>query len=114
MTFDELEKKLEEALDSIGSPTSASEKVDEAIEIMDNLREKYAPTVEITQGQANYLNGIIKYVRNEFNEEELPTDGSIKMTDRMIELDDGYLPLRYFNAVLHPETIKIIGDSDDI
>lgn len=78
--------------------------------IFDKLREEYAPTVEMTKEQANHLKSLTTDVGNLFNKEELPADGSIKITDKMIELEDGYIPLKYLNTILHPETIKVVDE----
>ena len=96
MTFDE-------ALNELEPRTIWSS---EMRDLLEQLREEYAPTVEMTKEQANHIKSLTTDVGNVFNEEELPADGSIKMTDKMIELDDSYIPLKYLNTVLHPETIK--------
>lgn len=106
MTFDETIEKFEQEANNYNGLVP----METVYELILDLRDKYAPTVEMTKEQANYLKSLTTEVSNEFNEEELPADGSIKITDKMIELDDSYLPLRYLNAVLHPETIKVVDE----
>lgn len=107
MTFDEAETKVENLVGDLNIPLGVEGAL---LDVIDKLREEYAPTVEMTKEQANHLKSLTTEVGNEFNEEELPADGSIKITDKMIELDDSYLPLKYLNAVLHPETIKVVDE----
>ena len=116
MTFDEAIEKLEQLANFEVGKTTGNISRDFKIELGDvrdilaELREEYAPAVEMTKEQANHLKSLTTDVGNVFNEEELPADGSIKMTDKMIELDDSYIPLKYLNAVLHPETIKVVDE----
>lgn len=110
MTFDELEKKLEEALDSIGSPTSTSEKIDEAIEIMDNLREKYAPTVEMTQEQYQQFANFIKRTDSVQTHAVTLHDKKTEYPEFLNDLVGGVYGRLFLQAWLHPETIKVIGE----
>lgn len=101
-TFDELEKKLEEALDSIGAPTEASDKIDDAVEIVEQLREEYAPTVEMTSGEkATIL------------DEKEGISLSWVLTDSR-SFDAMYWGNRserdIAQAWLHPETIKVVDE----
>lgn len=100
-TFDELEKKLEEALDSIGAPTDASNKIGDAIEILDNLREEYAPTVEMTKHQ--------KFVFMRLHENKKPVFVDIDTvynTPEFASIDTDLLILAWF----HPEIIKVVDE----
>lgn len=104
MTFDETIEKFEQEANDYNGLVP----METVYELILDLRDEYAPIIEMTKEQDNYLKSLTTEVSNEFNEEELPADGSIKITDKMIELEDSYLPLRYLNAVLHPETIKVV------
>lgn len=59
------------------------------------------------------LNSIVHEVGEEFEQDELPDDGSIRTTDKMIELESGFVLLKDLNVILHPETIKVIGEEHD-
>ena len=103
MTFDE-------ALDELEPRTIWS---GEMRDLLEQLRQEYAPTVEMTKDKVNQLNGIVHTVSEEFEENELPDDGSVKITDKMIELEDGFVLLKDLNVIIHPETIKIIDEEVD-
>lgn len=106
MTFDETIEKFEQEANDYNGLVP----METVYELILDLRDEYAPIIEMTKEQDNYLKSLTTEVSNEFNEEELPADGSIKITDKMIELEDSYLPLRYLNAVLHPETVKVVDE----
>lgn len=106
MTFDETIEKFEQEANDYNGLVP----METVYELILDLRDEYAPIIEMTKEQDNYLKILTTEVSNEFNEEELPADGSIKITDKMIELEDSYLPLRYLNAVLHPETVKVVDE----
>lgn len=106
MTFDETIEKFEQEANHYNGLVP----METVYELILDLRDEYAPIIEMTKEQDNYLKSLTTEVSNEFNEEELPADGSIKITDKMIELEDSYLPLRYLNAVLHPETVKVVDE----
>ena len=93
MTFDEV-------LDEM----NANQEPSEAIRFMERLRDKYAPTVEMTQEQRNLI----------FETQD---------DDRLYEImgsEDGYYfdslhwgdlePHEVAQAYLHPETIKIVDE----
>lgn len=103
MTFDEAQNLLlEQRLDE--------EVVSLVIYVMDTLKDTYAPTVEMTKDKVDQLNNLVHTVGEEFEENELPEDGSVKITDKMIELEDGFVLLKDLNVILHPETINIIDE----
>lgn len=99
MTFDEV-------LDEM----NADQEPSEAIRFMERLRDKYAPTVEMTKDKVKELNSIVHEVGDEFEQDELPDDESIRTTDKMIELESGFVLLKDLNVILHPETIKIVDE----
>lgn len=76
--------------------------------ILNDLRQEYAPTVEMTKSQKEYLNSIIREVGEVFEPNEIPVD--VKLTDKVVELESGYILFKYLNAILHPETIKIVDE----
>lgn len=107
-TFDELEKKLEEALDSIGAPTEASDKIDNAVEILYKLREEYAPTVEMTEAQREYWE---KANENNFKALDKKTTSGLFVADMPDKKTTLTLTVRQsINALLHPETIKMVDE----
>ena len=80
--------------------------------VLQNLKQEYAPTVEMTKDKFNQLNGLVHTVGEEFEPDELPDDGSVRITDKMIELEDGFVLLKDLNVIIHPETLKIIDEED--
>ncbi|KAA8377134.1 hypothetical protein [Leuconostoc carnosum] len=78
--------------------------------ILNDLRQEYAPTVEMTKDKVKELNSIVHEVGDEFEQDELPDDESIRTTDKMIELESGFVLLKDLNVILHPETIKIVDE----
>lgn len=107
MTFDEATAKVGTYLKN--NDLSNSENNDRFFYIILNgLRQEYAPTVEMTKNKVKEVNSIVHEVGEEFEQDELPDD--IKTTDKMIELEDGFVVLKYLNVILHPEIIKIIDE----
>ena len=80
----------------------------DVVGVLQKLRKEYAPTVEMTQEQKEYLNSIIREVGEVFEPNEIPVD--VKLTDKVVELESGYILFKYLNAILHPETIKIVDE----
>lgn len=78
----------------------------DVVSVLQKLRKEYAPTVEMTKDKVKEVNSIVHEVGEEFEQDELPDD--IKTTDKMIELEDGFVLLKYLNVILHPETIKMV------
>ena len=107
MTFDEATAKVGTYLQN--NDLNNSDDNDRFFHIILNeLRQEYAPTVEMTRNKVKEVNSIVHEVGEEFEQDELPDD--IKTTDKMIELEDGFVVLKYLNVILHPETIKIIDE----
>ncbi|WP_273946781.1 hypothetical protein [Leuconostoc mesenteroides] len=79
-------------------------------ETINKLRQEYAPTVQMTKDKVKELNSIVHEVGDEFEQDELPDDESIRTTDKMIELESGFVLLKDLNVILHPETIKIVDE----
>lgn len=84
--------------------------VDTVISKLEKLKKEYAPTVEMTLDKIKELNSIVHEVGEEFEQDELPDDGSIKTTDKMIELESGFVLLKDLNVILHPELVKIVDE----
>ena len=106
MTFDEA-NKIVEAFDE--DPELEDWMPDSKVyEIIEGLRKEYAPTVEMTKDKVKEVNSIVHEVGEEFEQDELPDD--IRTTDKMIELESGFVLLKYLNVILHPETIKIVDE----
>ncbi|HBO55536.1 MAG TPA: hypothetical protein DD625_00900 [Leuconostoc mesenteroides] len=106
MTFDEADK-IVEAFDE--DPELEDWIPDSKVyEIIEGLRKEYAPTVEMTKDKVKEVNSIVHEVGEEFEQDELPDD--IRTTDKMIELESGFVLLKDLNVILHPETIKIVDE----
>ncbi|MBZ1530707.1 hypothetical protein [Leuconostoc mesenteroides] len=82
--------------------------VDTVIGILEKLQKEYAPTVEMNKDKVKEVNSIVHEVGEEFEQDELPDD--IRTTDKMIELESGFVLLKDLNVILHPETIKIVDE----
>ncbi|WP_273706064.1 hypothetical protein [Leuconostoc mesenteroides] len=82
----------------------------DVVSVLQNLKKEYAPTVEMTKDKVKELNSIVHEVGDEFEQDELPDDESIRTTDKMIELESGFVLLKDLNVILHPETIKIVDE----
>jgi len=111
MTFDEAIEELRLAIpEKFYSPTMHDIAVilEAQTKVINLLREEYAPTIEMTKNKVKEVNSIVHEVGEEFEQDELPDD--IKTTDKMIELEDGFVLLKDLNAILHPETIKIVDE----
>ena len=111
MTFDEAIEELRLAIpEKFYSPTMHDIAVilEAQTKVINLLREEYAPTIEMTKNKVKEVNSIVHEVGEEFEQDELPDD--IKTTDKMIELEDGFVVLKDLNAILHPETIKIVDE----
>jgi len=106
MTFDETIEKFEQEANEYNGLVP----METVYELILDLRQEYAPTVEMTKEQAEDLNRIIREVGEVFEPDEIPAD--VKVTDKVIELESSYILFKYLNTILHPETIKIIeGDN---
>lgn len=104
MTFDQIVYGLS------GNDSNEKMTVSEIIRLIEILRQEYAPTVEMTKDKVKELNSIVHEVGDEFEQDELPDDESIRTTDKMIELESGFVLLKDLNVILHPETIKIVDE----
>jgi len=104
MTFDETIEKFEQEANEYNGLVP----METVYELILDLRQEYAPTVEMTKEQAEYLNRIIREVGEVFEPNEIPAD--VKLTDKVIELESSYILFKYLNAILHPETIKIVDE----
>lgn len=90
MTFDEARRYL------IGNFVDMN--LEAVISIINNLREEYAPTVEMTKSEYEILS------KAKVNEDSADWLDAVEW-DRV-----GYKYPDFFAAWLHPETIKIIDD----
>lgn len=127
MTFDEAQQKVEEAVKENkrnlnGAPSEGNARhwggvlaeLDNTKRLIDELRETYAPTVEMTQSQFNSFQEAKRSLKtsdlaNTFNQEWSILDevsgtilghGPGEATDEQIET--------IMRAWLHPETIKVV------
>ena len=104
MTFDEAIEHFRNNTDISGTAVF----LDDVEDTLKELREEYAPTVEMTKDKVKEVNSIVHEVGEEFEQDELPDD--IRTTDKMIELESGFVLLKDLNVILHPETIKIVDE----
>jgi len=79
-------------------------------DLLEDLKQEYAPTVEMTKEQSEDLNSIIREVGEVFEPNEIPA--GVKLTDKVIELESSYILFKYLNAILHPEIIKIVDNEE--
>ena len=99
MTFDEAETKVENLVGDLNIPLGVEGTL---LDIIDKLREEYAPTVEMTKAKRDFI------LRSQDE-------------DRLYEImgtEDGYYfdslywgdlePHEVAQAYLHPETIKVV------
>jgi len=96
--------KFDEAIDMI----DVNGTLIDTLGVLQALQQEYAPTVEMTKNKVKEVNSIVHEVGEKFEQDELPDD--IKITDKMIELEDGFVVLKYLNVILHPEIIKMVEE----
>jgi len=96
--------KFDEAIDMI----DVNGTLIDTLGVLQALQQEYAPTVEMTKNKVKEVNSIVHEVGEKFEQDELPDD--IKITDKMIELEDGFVVLKYLNVILHPEIIKMVDE----
>ena len=99
MTFDEV-------LDEM----NADQEPSEAIRFMERLRDIYAPTIEMTKEQHDYIAPLIKQGKElgaTFTEfwEVYKFIGASKKIDRTFDRQE-----QAMQAWLHPETIKVVDE----
>lgn len=92
MTFDE-------ALDQLEPRTIWSS---EMRDLLEQLRQEYAPTVEMTTFERTNAVGLLDFKRDELTF----VVGSYGNEEPILDT----LPKEYFSAWLHPETIKIVDE----
>lgn len=104
MTFDETIEKFEQEANEYNGLVP----METIYELILDLKEDYAPTIEMTKNKVKEVNSIVHEVGEKFEQDELSDD--IKITDKMIELEDGFVVLKYLNVILHPEIIKMVDE----
>lgn len=77
---------------------------DVAKRIIEDLREEYAPTVEMTTFERTNAVGLLDFKRDELTF----VVGSYGNEEPILDT----LPKEYFSAWLHPETIKIVDNEE--
>ena len=105
ITFDVAIEKIESITDDLNI---RQEVINDIVSVVEGLRKEYAPTVEMTKDKFKEVNSTVHEVGEEFEQDELPDD--IRTTDKMIELESGFVLLKDLNVILHPETIKIVDE----
>ena len=103
--------KFDEAIEHFRNNTDISGTavfLNDVEDTLKELRQEYAPTVEMTKDKFKEVNSTVHEVGEEFEQDELPDD--IRTTDKMIELESGFVLLKDLNVILHPETIKIVDE----
>lgn len=108
-TFKDLEEKLDSALDSIGAPTDASDKIGDALDILYELMEEYERTIEMSPGQYNWL--------KESKDEVAYAVGDFDDYERWTSFDrDFWYPLTQRDVVyawLNPDKVVLVEDDTD-
>ncbi|MBZ1519290.1 hypothetical protein J3330_09275 [Leuconostoc mesenteroides] len=107
MTFDEAATKVENIVGDLNIPLGVENALLDAIEI---LRDEYAPTIEMTKEQHDYIDPLIqqgKELGATFTEfwEVYKFIGASKKIDRTFDRQE-----QAMLAWLHPETIKIVDE----
>ena len=101
MTFDEAMAKVGTYLTN--NDLSNSDNNDRFFyTILNDLRQEYAPTVEMTTFERTNAVGLLDFKRDELTF----VVGSSGDGEPILDT----LPKRYFSAWLHPETIKIVDE----
>lgn len=107
MKFDEAETKVENLVGDLNIPLGVEGSL---LDIIDKLREEYAPTVEMTEIGKNYL---LYYLENSsfgsfISDINLVRSGTIgvKSTDYFEDLSDEEL----MQAWLHPDKVKVVDE----
>ncbi|MCT3059062.1 hypothetical protein EFN72_07280 [Leuconostoc citreum] len=78
--------------------------VDDVINLIEVLRQEYAPTIEMTKEQ---YKAFVESVEGLATQKQLDS-----FVDEELDLGDMTVR-RGLNAWLHPETIKVIGENND-
>ncbi|MCT3048251.1 hypothetical protein [Leuconostoc mesenteroides] len=104
MTFDEIVYGLS------GNDSNEKMTVSETIRLIEILRQEYAPTIEMTKEQHDYIAPLIKEGKElgaTFTEiwEVYKFIGASKKIDRTFDSQE-----QAMQAWLHPETIKIVDE----
>ena len=101
MTFDEAMAKVGTYLTN--NDLSNSDNNDRFFyTILNDLRQEYAPTVEMTTFERTNAVGLLDFKRDELTF----VVGSSGDGEPILDT----LPKRYFSAWLHPETIKVVDE----
>lgn len=108
MTFDEAETKVENLVGDLNIPQGVEGTL---LDVIDKLREEYAPTVEMTKKQYNtfkwYKDNLdFSACLGTFQNYNGETRMGIKFDDLKGELSDEDI----MQAWLHPETIKVADE----
>ncbi|QAT27254.1 hypothetical protein EQZ98_03550 [Leuconostoc mesenteroides] len=101
MTFDEAIDEVK-SHDNTYDETSGIMNTFSVLDIIDELRKKYAPTVEMTTFERTNAVGLLDFKRDELTF----VVGSYGNEEPILDT----LPKEYFSAWLHPETIKIVDE----
>lgn len=100
MKFDEAETKVENLVGDLNIPLGVEGKL---LDVIDKLREEYAPTVEMTKQQRDIIIGLL-------DDSDICRDD----WDTMINDDSPELPeISYRQAIMaymNPETIKVVDE----
>ena len=110
MTFDEAETKVENLVGDLNIPLGVEGTL---LDVIDKLREEYAPTVEMTaKEKGNFLsiaNSSVTFAN--FYEQVLKQSTNIKLgIQASPELYKQLSENELIQAWLHPETIKVVDE----
>jgi len=111
MTFDEAMKEVKEH-DFTYDETSGTMQTFSVLDILDELRQEYAPEIEMTKSENDKMLSSIKFGLNFINFYEWVTHQSTAIkfgTQTTPELYKSFSESQLMQAWLHPETIKVIG-----
>lgn len=108
--FNDIQNEIDAGIEDIGFPTEGYHHIMKASEMIDELQEQYAPTVEMTKEQYDYIAPLIKEGQElgatftEFWEVYKFIGASKKITTAFKSQEQA------MQAWLHPETIKIVNE----
>ncbi len=103
--FDDIQNEIDAGIEDIGFPTEGYHHIMKASEMIDELQERYAPTVEMTDVQYKIL---VRARNNAVNRVDKVGLLEFMSAYSLLNLEIDHLSL--MQAWLHPETIKIVDE----
>lgn len=108
--FDDIQNEIDAGIEDIGFPTEGYHHIMKASEMIDELQERYAPTVEMTQEQYQQFIDFRKRTDSVQTHAVTLHDKKTKYPEFLNDLVGGVYGRLFLQAWLHPETIKIVDE----